>query len=219
MSRILNRQPQIQIVPTYEGIKDKTFPVVSLVKDMTFALVDLTEAPETLAALKPSEAPEIELDSEWSGSFTGALYYKKHNPIVQENEPTIHTIQARMITQNIEDPGTGSACCTLACYLALDEMRALKPRSKPETTKQEGDEETELVSKTKDVKLEETKSSTNTPKFERHVYAIQQGVEMGRLCTIAVEVDLKTAEDGSKSIVNVTLSGRACFFARGELML
>lgn len=221
MDKILSCQPQIQIVPTYDRVKGKSFPVVSFVKGMTFALVDLTEAPETLAALGPSEAPEIELDSEWSPSFTGALYYKKQEAMVQENEPTIHAIQARMITQKMEDPGTGSACCALACYLALDEMRALKVRPKADAAKEvkkEHDEAAELAAKTENVKLEDSKASTSKPKLERHVYAIHQGVEMGRLCTIAVEVDLKPEEDGSKSIANVTLSGRVNFFAKGELI-
>lgn len=209
MSKILAQQPQIQIVPTYDKIKDKTFPIVSGVKGMTFALVDLTDAPEVLGALKPSEAPEYQLDSEWSPSFTGAFYYKRKDSMTQENEPTIHAIQARMITQGTEDPGTGSACCALACYLATDEMKATTPRTK------EDDVDSELSKKTEQVKLE---GKSEREKLERHVYAIQQGVEMGRLCTIAVEVDLKVNEDGSKSVANVTLSGRANFFATGELL-
>lgn len=208
MSKILARQPQIQIVPTYDQIKDKTYPIVSGVKGMTFALVDLTEAPEVLGALKPSEAPEYELDAEWSPSFIGAFYYKRKDSMTQANEPTIHAIQARMITQGIEDPGTGSACGALACYLATDELKAISPKS------QKNDIDSELSQKTEQVKLEE---KSEKEKVERHVYAIQQGVEMGRLCTIAVEVDLKVHDDGSKSVVNVTLSGRVNFFATGNL--
>lgn len=208
MSKILAGQPQIQIVPTYDRIKDKTFPIVSGVKGMTFALVDLTDAPEVLGALKTSEAPEYEVDAEWSPSFRGAFYYKRKDSMTQENEPTIHAIQARMITQGVEDPGTGSACSALACYLATDEMRSIKVEGK------KSDIDSELSQKTEQVKLEE---KPEKEKLERHVYAIQQGVEMGRLCTIAVEVDLKVHGDGSKSVANVTLSGRINFFATGEL--
>lgn len=209
MSSILARQPQIQIVPTYDQIKDKTFPIVSGVKGMTFALVDLTDAPEVLGALKPSEAPEYELDAEWSPSFTGAFYYKVKDSMTQDNEPTIHAVQARMITQGIEDPGTGSACSALACYLATDKLKSISPKS------QQQDTDSELSEKTQQVKLDD---KTEKEKLERHVYAIQQGVEMGRLSTIAVEVDLKIHEDGTKSVVNVTLSGRANFFATGNLL-
>ena len=220
MEKVLNRQPQIQIVPTYDKIKDKTFPVVSGVKGMTFVLVDLTDAPDVLSSLKASETPEYELDVEWAPSFQGALYYVRKDSMHQEGEPTIHAIQARMISQGSEDPGTGSACCALATYLATNEMRDLVPKPKAEP-KEEGNMEDELAKKTEEVKLEDTEKpntkAQEKEKFERHVYAIQQGVEMGRLCTIAVEVDLKTESDGSKSIANVTLSGRGNFFAKGEL--
>lgn len=220
MDKVLNRQPQIQIVPTYDKIKDRTFPVVSAVQGMSFVLVDLTDAPDILGSLKPSEAPDYELDAQWSPSFQGALYYKWKDSMHQEGEPTIHAIQARMISQGVEDSGTGSACCALACYLATDEMKDLKPRVKVEPA-EEGDVEDELAKKKEEAKLEDPEKSDRNykekEKFERHVYAIQQGVEMGRLCTIAVEVDLKAEEDGSKSIANVTLSGRVNFFARGEL--
>lgn len=216
MEKILTRQPQVQIVPTYDKIKDKCFPVVSGVKGMTFVLVDLTDAPDVMGALKPSETPEYETDEDWSPTFKGALYYVRKDAMVQDGEPTIHAIQARMISHGSEDPGTGSACCALACYLATGEMKDLTPKAKKETA-----QEDELAKKTQEIKLEDS-SNTETQtqprdKMQRHVYAIQQGVEMGRVCTIAVEVDLREEKDGSKKIINVTLSGRANFFARGEL--
>lgn len=216
LDRVLVRQPQIQIVPTYDILKDRTFPVVSGVKGMTFALIDLTDAPDVLGALKTSECPEYELDEDWKPSFTGALYYKRVESLVQENEPTINAIQARMITQGIEDPGTGSACCALACYLATDEMKSFAGNSKGEAKGQGNSAEDELSQKTAEVKLDDKQAPE--PTRERHVYAIQQGVEMGRLCTIAVEVDLIIGSDGSKKVANVTLSGRANFFATGQLM-
>lgn len=187
---------------------------------MTFVLVDFSAAPEVLGALKPSQAPKYDLDREWSPSFKGALYYKKLDSMVQDNEPTIHTIQARMITNNMEDPGTGSACCALACYLATNEMEDLQIQAKPENVEFDA----ELATKTEGIKLEDTtenpenKTQEQRPKRERHVYAVQQGVEMGRMCTIAVEVDLEILPNGSKRIANVTLSGRANTFATGELV-
>lgn len=211
IDKILNRQPQIQIVPTFDKLKGRTFPIVSFVKGMTFALVDLSDAPEVLGALKVSDSPDYELDEDWEPSFKGTLYYKSLDSMVQENEPTIHTIQARMITQNSEDPGTGSACSALACFLATNEMKDLQLQTK------EGPVEVEdLAKRTQEVKLEDEPQKDT--KRERHVYAIQQGVEMGRLCTIAVEVDLSVHSDGSKKIANVTLSGRTNFFATGQLI-
>lgn len=202
MNTIIATQPQIQIVPSIDKVKDKSFPLVSIVKGMTFVLVDLTDSPEVFAALEPAKSPDVELDSEWSPSFVGCLYYKVLAKSEKEGEPTIHNIQARMISHGIEDPGTGSACCTLSCYLALHSSD--KP-AKPDTSEPEG----ELTKKTEDLKL--------TEKTERKVFGIQQGVEMGRLCTIAVEVDVKTDEQGKSSITNVILSGRANVHLKGEI--
>ena len=186
-------QPQIRIIPTFEKVKTKSFPVVSLVKGMTFALIDLTDAPQVLAGLKAGEAPAVELDKEWTPSFTGCMYYKRKGFTEQaKGEPSIINLQCRMIVQGFEDPGTGSASCALACYLA--------------TTGESHD----LVAKTAGMKLEEGK-------LEHSIFAIEQGIEMGRKCTIAVEVDTKREGDEQK-IQTVILSGRANFMLKGELM-
>lgn len=213
IDQVLSVQPQIQIVPTIDKVREKAFPVISVVHGMTFGLIDLSNAPEILSSLKKSEAPEVSLDEEWSPSFVGCLYYKKRDSLVQENEPTIHAVQARMITQGFEDPGTGSACTGLACYLALEESGDGHP-----VKSNSAGEEAELVRRTEEVKLEHDDQSSQPPKLERHIYAITQGVEMGRVCTIAVEVDITVQTDGTRRIANVALSGRASFFAKGELM-
>lgn len=196
-------------MPTIEKVKGKSYPVVSIVKGMTFALVDLTSAPEVLAALLPGQAPEVELDKDWSPSFVGCLYYNIVGLAEQEGEPTIHNIQARMISHGIEDPGTGSACSALACYLALN------PLSSPETNEKEASDSSassveKVEAKTKDLKIEE--------KTERIVFGIQQGIEMGRACTIAVEVDVKTDAESKTSIANIILSGRGTVFSTGQLL-
>jgi len=194
-----------------ENVKGKAYPVVSIVKGMTFALVDLTEAPEVFAALQPGQAPEVELDKDWSPSFVGCLYYIVVGMAEQEGEPTIHNIQARMISHGIEDPGTGSACSALACYLALN------PRSSSETKEEESSESSansnsveKVEAKTKDLQIEE--------KTERMVFGIQQGLEMGRACTIAVEVDVRTDAESKTSIANIILSGRGTVFSTGQLL-
>lgn len=195
--KVLAVQPQLQIVPTIEKIKGQTFPVVSIVKGMTFALVDLTEAPELLKSLSVGHAPEVELDEEWKPSFIGALYYTRTAGKEKVGEQPIHNIHARMITQGIEDPGTGSACCALACFLALGE-----------DAKASG--VTRLEKQTANLKLED--------KVEHLVYAIEQGVEMGRRCQIAVEVDVKRDAAGKREVSNVILSGRANIWAAGHLL-
>lgn len=200
-AEIIATQPHIQIVPTIDKEKDKTFPLVSIVKGMSFVLVDLTDNPEVFASLQAGNSPKAELDQAWAPSFVGCLYYKLLSKSEQAGEPTIHNVQARMISHGIEDPGTGSACCALSCYLALD-ADPQKPTA--------ADAESELAQKTESLKLEE--------KTERKVFGIQQGVEMGRLCTIAVEVDVKTDAQGKQSLSSVILSGRANMHLKGEIV-
>lgn len=203
MEKILAVQPHVQIVPTIEKCTGKAFPVVSIVKGMTFGLVDLTDAPEVFAALQAGQAPETELDNDWSPSFVGCLYYIRRQRMEQTGEPTIHNIQARMISHGIEDPATGSGCCALACYLSLSQAKG--GQSSEETKPEE-----ELVNKTEAVKLED--------KPQRVVFGIQQGIEMGRASTIAVEVDIKRDRAGKPMVAGVILSGRANFQTKGEII-
>lgn len=201
---VLAVQPQIKLVPAFERVKDKSYPIVSIVKGMTFCLVDLTDAPEVLLGLRAGEAPKMVLDEEWNSGFCGAIYYEKRGED-QASEPTIYNMHVRMIAQGMEDPGTGSGNCALACYLALAPGET-KVKQGMKTTS--GGED--LASKTEKMKLED--------KTEHHVFAIEQGLEMGRKCTIAVEVDIKETEDGKRAVTGLILSGRATFFSRGEIL-
>jgi predicted PhzF superfamily epimerase YddE/YHI9 len=201
---VLAVQPQVKMVPSMERVKGKSYPIVSIVKGMTFCLVDLTDAPDVLTALRAGEAPHMTLDEEWNSGFCGAIYYERRAED-KGSEPTIHNMHVRMITQGIEDPGTGSGNCALACYLALT---AGESRQKHGVKSTVGDED--LASKTEKIKLED--------KTDHYVFAIEQGLEMGRKCTIAVEVDIKEAEDGKREVSGLLLSGRATFFSRGEIM-
>ncbi|KIW86909.1 uncharacterized protein Z519_12531 [Cladophialophora bantiana CBS 173.52] len=212
IEKIITTQPHIQIIPTIDKEKDKMFPLVSIVKGMTFVLVDLTDNAEIFGALQAAKSPEVDLDAEWSPSFVGCMYYKVLAKSEQPGEPTIHNIQARMISHGIEDSGSGSACCALACYLALNSANhSLEAQKLAEERTDQGSADSELTKQTQDLKLGETKT-------ERKVFGIQQGAEMGRLCTIAVEVDVKTDAQGKASITNVVLSGRANLHLRGEIL-
>ncbi|OCT50889.1 phenazine biosynthesis-like protein [Cladophialophora carrionii] len=221
IEKIISTQPHVQIVPTIDKERGRTFPLVSIVKGMTFVLVDLTDNPEIFAALQAGKSPEVELDDEWAPSFVGCMYYKVLAKSEVPGEPAIHNIQARMISHGIEDPGTGSACSALSCYLALhsqsqeaaSEQKTNPPEAstQPAASTEEGKPTADLVKKTEDLKVGDAK-------IERKVFGIQQGAEMGRLCTIAVEVDVKTEADGKKSIASVILSGRANLMLKGEVI-
>lgn len=68
-SAIFKVHPQLQALKESAKLAEKSFPAVSIVKGMTFALIDLTGFPESMAALKAGPTPDIELDEEWSPSL------------------------------------------------------------------------------------------------------------------------------------------------------
>ena len=112
------------VITAQPALKEQTekllesYPTVSIVKGMTFVLVDLTSTPDLLGKLRISSCPTAEIDEEWEPTFTGCLYYTELPPEDKE-KPVIYKIKARMIVDNLEDAATGSACCGLACHLAL----------------------------------------------------------------------------------------------------
>lgn len=208
---ILATQPQVQIIPTMENLKEKSFPIVSIVKGMNFALVDLTDAPEVMAALRAGEAPAAKLDEGWDVGIVGCLYYQRYNVEEKEGEPAIHKIHQRMIFQGIEDPGTGSASCALGCYLALT-MKTTQSDRKKRHGERNG-------ASTVDSDIaESTKSLSFDDKREHFVFGIVQGIEMGRKSQICVEVDITENEEAGRTVSAVMLSGRSAFVTRGELM-
>lgn len=89
-------------------------PVVSIVKGMTFILVDLKNE-ETLGRCKPTaNHAKVQLDQEWEPSFVG-MYFYIHLP---DSEDGTRNLRTRMIEGALEDPATGSAACTLASFLS-----------------------------------------------------------------------------------------------------
>ncbi|KAL4938596.1 hypothetical protein BDV06DRAFT_200552 [Aspergillus oleicola] len=99
---------------------DSTCPVVSIVKGMSFVLVNMSNRPDLFSALVPGSDPNVDLDPEWEPSFTGTMYYKVTDSSVKE-DTVIWDLKVRMMDTNLEDPATGSAGCTLGAYLALSQ--------------------------------------------------------------------------------------------------
>ncbi|KAL9625573.1 MAG: hypothetical protein Q9160_000286 [Pyrenula sp. 1 TL-2023] len=188
------------------------FPVISLVKGMTFALVNLTGYAGVMKALRAGPTVEVsgKLDDGWSETFLGAMYFT-HLPsptpsstpspapasaIPQSSSfpsPKIHHLRARMIESGIEDPATGSGCCALACYLALQLGLG------DEFSDGEGDDSnaSERVAKGG-----EKGEDGNGKKEAHHVFAIEQGVEMGRRSQICVEVWVVAVDEDGNGDVN-----------------
>lgn len=97
---------------------DGACPLVSIVRGMSFILVELPQI-EDLLNLKVGSLPidhgAIKWDDGWS-SFTTPYYYA-----IESQDPVNRTfkLRARMISEVGEDPATGSAACTLGAFLAL----------------------------------------------------------------------------------------------------
>jgi predicted PhzF superfamily epimerase YddE/YHI9 len=208
---ILATQPQLQTIAAIDALKGKTFPVVSIVKGMSFSLVDLTEVPEAMAGLRAGESPPAKLDEEWNAGLAGCLYYQRQPVQEKEGEPAIHRIHQRVMVEGLEDAGTGSASCALGCYLALtmtDDAKDHNGHHPGKIGASEGDAEI----------IERTKSLNMDAPREHYVFGIEQGVEMGRDCQICVEVDIAEDGEGQRAVRAVMLSGRSNFVSRGELI-
>lgn len=96
------------------------FPVVSMVKGMTFVLVAMPDlaALSSLDPLKQKRVHELgKLDEGWQSSFMAPYYYT-----ITEQTSDLTRIRSRMMEPSVgEDPCTGSAASTLAAYLALED--------------------------------------------------------------------------------------------------
>lgn len=91
-------------------------PIVSIVKGMTFLLVEL----KNLALLREvkMESPEVDfhglLDGEWGEGFVSKYYF-----VVLGEEEGVVRIRTRMLEVAMEDPATGSAASALSAWLSL----------------------------------------------------------------------------------------------------
>ena len=95
-------------------------PVISIVKGMSFILINLPSVVPHLEKLEPGplgvDTGSVQLDEKWSPSFVGCYFYA----IASHPNERITRLRTRMLETGIgEDAATGSAACTLACYLAL----------------------------------------------------------------------------------------------------
>lgn len=99
----------------------QSFPVMSIVKGVTYALVDFTDSPDLFAKVTAGPSPVAELDSEWSPSFTGTIYYRRLKLDLQDDNTVVQDLRIRMIAIDLEDPACGSGSATLATHLALQD--------------------------------------------------------------------------------------------------
>ncbi|KAF5541430.1 phenazine biosynthesis [Fusarium mexicanum] len=106
---------------------DEGSPVFSIVKGMTFALVELPSL-ELLGAAKVGAMGDIDgnlQDDGWKHDFDSRrYYYKLLNGATSSDGKYVQNLRTRLVKGNMEDPATGSAACALSCYLALHKLTA-----------------------------------------------------------------------------------------------
>ncbi|KAF1945641.1 Diaminopimelate epimerase-like protein [Clathrospora elynae] len=94
------------------------YPIVSIVKGMTFILVEL-ESLEALGmvSLVGRSLAVDGLDEDWKDTFIAAYFFVRGG----KGEKGSSKLRTRMIEGPLEDPATGSAASDLAAYLSLTE--------------------------------------------------------------------------------------------------
>ena len=86
---------------------------------MNFLMVQLSSVEEELSTvgLAASAIPDAAslIDKGWQPGFLGSYFFV----VLPDSDDSVTRIRARMVDWAIgEDPATGSAACTLACYLS-----------------------------------------------------------------------------------------------------
>jgi predicted PhzF superfamily epimerase YddE/YHI9 len=187
-------------------VKDD-FSIVSIVKGMTFVLVELDNLEALdLATLAGKSLQLRGLDEGWDTGFVGTYFYV----YTGQSEKGASTVHTRMIEGTRESSATGSAATDLAAYLSLTSkskrgattLRARMiegPMEDPATGSAASDLAAYLSLK---------KGSSN----EMLSYEIVQGVEMGRRSEIFIDVEM-----GKDDISKVFLEGGAVRVMEGRL--
>lgn len=117
------------IQPTLNDFNaDDEYPVFSITKGMTYALVKVPSRNRLSELKKTNTGVPVNLDADWSPSFVGFYYYYRA-PSHYEGDPIkLHT---RMFEPELgEDAVTGSAACALSAYLAFEEFKRNRNQQK-----------------------------------------------------------------------------------------
>lgn len=114
---LVKTQPSWAVSAEFPSMKP-SYPAVSVVKGVTYTLVDFTEQPQLFASVSASESQVTELDEGWGPSFISTMYYRVQDAHV-EGSKRVQNLRVRMIAINLEDPACGSGNCALSAYLAL----------------------------------------------------------------------------------------------------
>lgn len=113
-SAMLNWQSGLK--PFYQS-GDLKVDVVSPVRGMNFAMVELKNLEELAAVTLPGTELNFSLDADWNVGPCFSKFFVR----MPDQGDGVRRLRTRMIEGSFEDPATGSACCGLAAYLVLQE--------------------------------------------------------------------------------------------------
>ncbi|KAK7532532.1 hypothetical protein IWX49DRAFT_327507 [Phyllosticta citricarpa] len=115
-TQLLKIQPSIAILDSAKLPRvPSRSPVVSIVKGMTFALIQVNSLATLNAVATGSFAVDVPLDKDWDQSFVALYFYFRQ----ADSTDGTRNLRTRMVEGTLEDPATGSAASALACYLSL----------------------------------------------------------------------------------------------------
>ncbi|KAK7712912.1 hypothetical protein SLS57_007656 [Botryosphaeria dothidea] len=117
-SLLLKIQPSIAILfsPNMPRVPEQ-MPLVSIVKGMTFALIEVDSLATLNAAATGTFSVDVALDEDWDQSFVALYFYFR----LADSADGTRNLRTRMVEGALEDPATGSAASALACFLSLEE--------------------------------------------------------------------------------------------------
>ena len=119
---LANLQPRLAQKSKDEAFELKhSYPIVSIVKGMTFVLIELPSLEALELVTTASQSIHVEgLDEGWGPSFVGMYFFIRQ----ADRLDGTRVLRTRMIEGTLEDPATGSAATDLAAYLSLVDGRA-----------------------------------------------------------------------------------------------
>jgi PhzF family phenazine biosynthesis protein len=170
LAHILPVQASLKNASDIEGVPE-TSPVVSVVKGVTYALVDLSKRPDIFANIGPGGSPNLDLDEGWAPSFTGVMYHR-HIGSRTEKDLVVWDLRVRMVAIDLEDPACGSGGSSLGAYLALSNAhKGQKHRYCIDQGSEMGRDSLVIV----DVILDEERKTVSTIKLAGHAAFVAEG--------------------------------------------
>ncbi|KAK8227460.1 hypothetical protein HDK77DRAFT_296278 [Phyllosticta capitalensis] len=117
-AQLFQIQPSIAVLASSKMPRvPSSSPVVSIVKGMTFGLIEVDSLATLNAVATGSFSVDVPLDRDWDQSFVALYFYFRQ----ADASDGTRMLRTRMVEGTLEDPATGSAASALACYLSLVE--------------------------------------------------------------------------------------------------